>query len=135
MRNRLGVRCFRLAFLLLVLQHTFECQTISDHEVFGRYRQFWWNDENGLPRNTVTSIQEDRNGYLWIATPEGVARFDGVNFTFFDGKALKQDWSAIISVAEDHSGALWFAVRSHGLTRYKDGVFMAFHPAAPSGSY
>ncbi len=135
MRNWLGISRFRLLFLMLVLPQAWQCQTISDHEVFGRYRQFWWNNENGLPRNTVTAIQQTRDGYLWIANPEGVARFDGVNFTFFDGKALKQDWSAIISLLEDHSGALWFAVRSHGLTRLKDGVFTAFHPAAPSGSY
>lgn len=38
---------------------------------------------NGLPDNTINDIQKDKEGYLWIATNKGVARFDGKNFISF----------------------------------------------------
>ncbi|MFM2040141.1 MAG: hypothetical protein RLZZ493_730, partial [Bacteroidota bacterium] len=38
---------------------------------------------NGLPDNTINDIQKDKEGYLWIATNKGIARFDGKNFISF----------------------------------------------------
>ncbi len=43
-----------------------------------------WQIENGLPQNTVTSITQTRDGYIWVGTHEGLARFDGVRFKIFD---------------------------------------------------
>src|SRR5207249_3708270 len=40
-------------------------------------RQIWLT-ENGLPQNTVHSITQARDGYVWLATEEGLARFDGI---------------------------------------------------------
>jgi len=37
-----------------------------------------WKTERGLPNNTVVVIAQDRSGYLWLGTPEGLVRFDGV---------------------------------------------------------
>ncbi len=41
---------------------------------------------NGLPDNTINDIQKDKEGYLWIATNKGIARFDGKNFIVFSKK-------------------------------------------------
>ena len=38
---------------------------------------------NGLPDNTINDIQKDKEGYLWLATNKGIARFDGKNFISF----------------------------------------------------
>lgn len=48
--------------------------------------QTWYNynAENGLPQNSGKSIAIDRQGYLWIATEMGLARFDGKNFRTFN---------------------------------------------------
>ena len=43
-----------------------------------------WLTENGLPQNTVHSITQAKDGYIWLATEEGLARFDGIRFTVFD---------------------------------------------------
>src|SRR6185503_10070092 len=43
-----------------------------------------WLTENGLPQNTVHAIAQTNDGYIWIGTEEGLARFDGVKFTVFD---------------------------------------------------
>ncbi|MCP4250948.1 MAG: hypothetical protein GY778_28255, partial [bacterium] len=40
-----------------------------------------WSIEEGLPQNTITSMVQTRDGYLWLGTFGGLARFDGVRFT------------------------------------------------------
>jgi ligand-binding sensor domain-containing protein len=96
-------------------------QNVSPKKVFGQYRQFVWNEQQGLLQNTIESIVQTRDGYLWLGTAEGAVRFDGVNFTTFDAKPLRQDWPPVKSLVEDRSGALWFGIRARGLTRLKDG--------------
>ena len=44
----------------------------------------FWRQPQGLPQNTVMTIRQTRDGYLWIGTKGGVARFDGINFTTYD---------------------------------------------------
>ena len=39
-----------------------------------------WRGESGLPSSSVTSIAQTPDGYLWIGTYNGLARFDGVRF-------------------------------------------------------
>lgn len=48
------------------------------------YQVDHWTTDNGLPQNTVTNIIQTRDGYLWLATFDGLARFDGVRFTVFN---------------------------------------------------
>ncbi len=43
-----------------------------------------WQTENGLPQNAVQAIVQTRDGYLWLGTPAGLVRFDGVRFTVFN---------------------------------------------------
>ena len=42
-----------------------------------------WRTEQGLPRDTVTAMAQTNDGYLWIGSALGLARFDGVRFTVF----------------------------------------------------
>ena len=42
-----------------------------------------WQVEDGLPQNKVTAVVQTRDGYLWVGTYNGLARFDGVRFTVF----------------------------------------------------
>ena len=39
-----------------------------------------WQTEEGLPENAVTGVAQTSEGYLWIATHGGLARFDGIRF-------------------------------------------------------
>ena len=43
-----------------------------------------WDTEFNLPSSTVTSIIQSPDGYLWVGTYNGLARFDGVRFVSFD---------------------------------------------------
>ena len=40
-----------------------------------------WQSEAGLPQNKVTAVVQTHDGYLWVGTYSGLARFDGVRFT------------------------------------------------------
>lgn len=83
-----------------------------------------WGTDDGLPQSSVMKILETRDGYLWVGTQAGIARFDGVRFTVFDHTntpSLHDDY--IFDLAEDRQGALWIATTHGGVTYFKDGLF------------
>ena len=43
-----------------------------------------YTDENGLPQNSVKSIATDNAGFIWLATENGLVRYDGHQFDLFD---------------------------------------------------
>src|ERR1019366_3627598 len=67
-----------------------------------------WLRENGLPQNKVAAVQQTHDGYLWIGTYNGLARFDGVRFVCYDsGNTPELADSLVTSLFEDKDGALW----------------------------
>ena len=83
-----------------------------------------WDTENGLPSSTVTAISQTPDGYLWVGTYAGLARFDGVRFVTFDPAntpALSQ--SRVQGLFLDANGILWINTFRGGLTAYRNGVF------------
>lgn len=91
------------------------------------YKHKVWSIEDGLPMNSVISIAQTRDGYLWLGTEAGLARFDGIDFDVFDHEntpALLND--LILSLTADRQGALWIGTRGGGMTRYREGTFTSF---------
>jgi ligand-binding sensor domain-containing protein/signal transduction histidine kinase len=85
-----------------------------------------WLTENGLPQNTVHAITQTKNGYIWIATEGGLARFDGVSFKVFDKQNTPEFNSNYIrTLLEDREGVLWIGT-AEGLVRMQAGKFTAF---------
>ncbi len=83
-------------------------------------RRVWQTDE-GLPQNTVNNIIQTRDGYLWIATDGGLARFDGIQFKVFNRRNTPQLHSNQINkLYQDSHGTLWIGT-ADGLTSY-DGT-------------
>ncbi len=67
-----------------------------------------WQTENGLPQNSVTAMVQTRDGYLWLGTYSGLARFDGVRFTVFnDSNTPEMRDSRVTSLFEADDGTLW----------------------------
>ncbi|MCI0486862.1 MAG: histidine kinase [Blastocatellia bacterium] len=89
-----------------------------------------WQTDEGLPQNYVQSIVQTRDGYIWLATQEGLVRFDGVSFTVFDRRNTEQlKENNIQTLYEDRQGALWIGAEGGAVTRLKDGTFTAFTTA------
>jgi ligand-binding sensor domain-containing protein len=86
-----------------------------------------WQTADGLPQSTVKVIRQTRDGYLWLATEAGLARFDGARFTVFDSTSTPEmRVSFINTITEDDKGALWIGTNGGGLLRYQDGSFTAY---------
>jgi diguanylate cyclase (GGDEF)-like protein len=86
-----------------------------------QYVQSSWNSEDGLPQNSVHAIAQTADGFLWLGTEEGLARFDGVRFTVFTSHGshgLASDY--IQSLASDRDGSLWIGTDS-GLSHWIPG--------------
>ena len=88
-----------------------------------------WETRDGLPHNTVQSLAQTPDGYLWVATVEGLVRFDGFRFKVFDRTntaALTRNDIQSLYAARD--GSLWISAYGSGLLRHRDGVFRAYAP-------
>ncbi len=90
-----------------------------------------WSMESGLPQNTVQALAQTRDGFVWLGTEAGLARFDGIAFTVFDktanpaqpGPALPgNDVRCLLATAD---GSLWIGT-SEGLARWNEGTVTTF---------
>jgi ligand-binding sensor domain-containing protein/tRNA A-37 threonylcarbamoyl transferase component Bud32 len=92
-----------------------------------QYTMDQWSDERGLPQNSVYAVLQTRDGYLWLGTEEGLARFDGVVFKVFDEDntpAIKSNH--IKCLYEDSRGYLWIGTLEGGAVCYRDREFTRF---------
>ena len=84
-----------------------------------------WSQRDGLPQEGVTAIAQTRDGYLWLGTNSGVARFDGLRFTVFDDRTPGLLENEIRAMVAGPDGSLWIGILGGGVSRYRDGRFTA----------
>lgn len=85
-----------------------------------------YSAENGLPQSSVLALVQTRDGYLWLGTYEGLARFDGHDFTVFDkGNTPQMESNGIKALLEDQDGRLWVGTTA-GLLRLGPNGFERF---------
>ncbi len=78
-----------------------------------------WTVADGLPQVSVQALGQDGDGYVWVGTQGGIARFDGVRFERFDRRrAGVLDTSMPESGFRDSRGVVWFGTR-HGALRLR----------------
>lgn len=83
-----------------------------------------WQVSSGLPQNNVKAVLQTRDGYIWIGTKGGLARFDGARFTVYDDlQAGRLPELEVWALAEDAQGVLWIGTFGGGLTRLQSGSF------------
>jgi ligand-binding sensor domain-containing protein len=88
----------------------------------GQYRFDVWNTDNGLPHNFLYSIIQTRDGYLWLATTDGLVRYDGVRFTVFNTANTKGlSGNRFTALYEDTHGTLWVGTEGAGLIKFNAG--------------
>jgi PAS domain S-box-containing protein len=85
-----------------------------------------WDVEKGLPQNSIQAMGQSSDGYLWLGTQAGLARFDGLHFTLYrNSKHLANQVLAIKSIQISRDGSVWAGTQG-GLNRLKDGVFSIY---------
>ncbi|HEX9045538.1 MAG TPA: two-component regulator propeller domain-containing protein [Verrucomicrobiae bacterium] len=83
-----------------------------------------WTSENGLPDSSVTAVAQTPDGYLWIGTYNGVARFDGVHFVTFDpANTPALTHARVRRLSVDNRGTLWISTYDGSLSKYENGAF------------
>src|SRR5215831_280596 len=89
---------------------------------------------DGLPSNSINAISRDSHGFLWFATPAGLARFDGYEFMSYSTvNGLPSDY--ISAFVQTRSGTYW-AATPQGLARFVPDAsgsrkFVVYRPTEP----
>lgn len=78
-----------------------------------------WNAEQGLPDHAVRTLVQTHDGYLWLGTFAGIARFDGVRFVVFDSRNSGLQDDVVEALVEDRHHSLWIGTLSGGLHRMR----------------
>lgn len=81
----------------------------------------FFSQENGLSNNQIHCIHQDKMGWMWFGTSQGICRFDGYKFTVFknypeDSTSLKGN--LVRTIFEDHKGQLWIGTENGGLNKF-----------------
>ncbi|HMD72005.1 MAG TPA: two-component regulator propeller domain-containing protein [Bryobacteraceae bacterium] len=116
-------RTIRLG-LFLALSAATAAWGLDPRRAVTQYGHGVWTTADGLPQDSVRGIAQTNDGYLWIATMGGLARFDGVSFTVFNSQntpVLGRD--EITTLAADPGGGLWIGTGGAGVLRFLNGKF------------
>ncbi len=91
----------------------------------------YYDNDDGLSQSTINCIIQDKLGYIWIGTQDGLNRFDGYSFTTYrhdpdDPYSLGDNF--ILGIDADAEGDLWIATRGGGVNKYelRTGRFHSF---------
>jgi signal transduction histidine kinase/ligand-binding sensor domain-containing protein len=86
-----------------------------------------WTTDNGLPQNVIRDACQTPDGYLWLATMDGLVRFDGVRFTVFNRSNTRGiNGNRYTSLYCTASGEIWAGTEMSGVTRYRGGTFTTY---------
>ena len=88
-----------------------------------------WTVEDGLPLNSIRQVLQSRDGYIWIATLDGLARYDGVRFTPYNSaNSPELPNNRIVSIFEGRDSTLWLQTEAWQLVRLRKGRFTHIGP-------
>lgn len=99
-----------------------------------QYDRDTWTRNEGLPSNSILTLRQTSDGYIWFGTFDGLVRFGGIDFTVFS-KALTEGvknngmWCIVESKTNANVGSaqtLWIGTNGGGLMRYENGTFTTF---------
>ena len=81
-----------------------------------QYRATQWTADSGLPQNSVRGIVQAPDGYIWVATLNGVAKFDGIRFRVFDKSNTPGiSSSRFVSMVPGSGSDLWLASEDNNI--------------------
>jgi len=110
------------------LAHLFPIGTawaLDPHKGLTQYSRTRWTQEHGLPQDAIRAIAQTTDGYLWLGTDEGLARFDGYDFVVFDKARSGLPANSIAALEATGDGSLWIGTPV-GLVLYRDRQFRVY---------
>jgi ligand-binding sensor domain-containing protein/anti-sigma regulatory factor (Ser/Thr protein kinase) len=132
-RKRLAMGLLGLLCLIAPLE---PAMGLDPSKAITQYVHSSWGADQGLPHNGVHKILQTSDGYLWLGTEAGLARFDGIAFRVFDHTntpALQDDF--VFDLVEDTEGTLWIGTANGGVTYFRNGVFTHVEAIAERGGF
>jgi len=112
----------QICILLTLLSFHSPLRAASPQTTFIPYSTRAWQTDEGLPQNSIHAIAQTADGFLWVGTEDGLARFDGVRFTLFDdARAPQLRHASITALLAAPTGDLWIGTVGGGLTRWREG--------------
>src|ERR1700741_819118 len=122
---------FRIVVAALALGGAGRLDALSADRAITQYVRRVWTVEQGLPHGTVRGVVQTPDGDLWLATYEGLVRFNGEDFQILDRSSAPEMLSiAVRMVAHGGGDTLWLGTNA-GLMRYRGGRFETI--ALPGG--
>lgn len=92
------------------------------------------SSKDGLPQNSVLAIHQDDNGFIWMGTDDGLARYDGYQFRVFRHSNKKSSLSnnVIRSIISDPLGNIWIGTEGGGVNVFdvRNEKFVQFDSAS-----
>ncbi len=122
MSPRTSVRCIAVSLALAWVAHAHAHAPMTSE-----YATQFWDSSSGLPHNSVSAITQTPDGYLWVGTFGGVARFDGVNFTSFSSRDVPEFRDNVVQdLYVDPDGRVWVGTGTGGVVVYERGRWTAY---------
>ncbi|HEV8273388.1 MAG TPA: two-component regulator propeller domain-containing protein [Chitinophagaceae bacterium] len=127
--NMMGRRYLFKSFICLYI-HLFSANLLAQKDNFP-FQQFEKiTTENGVSNNTVYEVLQDKKGFLWILTGNGLNRYDGYNFKIYsydpaDSNSLTG--GLFYSLVQDKNGVLWFNNETKGIYSFNPVTEKFFH--------
>ena len=91
-----------------------------------------WQVDDGLPNNTLTSLAQTPDGFLWVANPTKLARFDGMPFESFSPHVFGVNSSESVHVLlRSREGGLWLAMQHGSIVHVNSGSARVFADDLP----
>ncbi|MBN8481165.1 MAG: diguanylate cyclase [Xanthomonadales bacterium] len=116
------VTLLRLAAAAVVLTAATPARALDPDRAVDEFTVTGWTMQDGLPHNLVHQIAQDHDGFLWISTWEGAARFNGRSFTAFDASsAAGPGIVGVRGLLVEADGSILFGSTRAGVRRLQAG--------------
>ena len=117
-----------LLCMLVIDSMSTRAQAIPVDRGLGQCRLDVWGERDGLPSDTIMGITQTPDGFIWLATHAGLARFDGSSFQVFDKRNTRGFTSNDISAVSVSGGQLWVGTDRDGFGPFVDGAYRPVWP-------
>ena len=109
---------------LLLLAGASQILPLDPQTPVKEYIYDFWSSKQGLPQDTVYSVLQDKNGYLWIGTDGGIVKYNGRQFRVFNtSNTPNLNSNSITAIIQSSKGEIWIGTYGGGLTIFSDGKF------------